>query len=111
MATATTVSGGGARGHRLDWRARHRSSVGGADDDGNDGDEGDEGDARVVVRPARHCPPPPMRPPSDGDGNGSCGQWGWREGVLSRLAHAALELGLPHHRDGEDSENDGDVVM
>ena len=28
------------------------------------------------------------------------------EGVSSRLARAASELGLPHHRDGNYSEND-----
>ncbi len=36
---------------------------------------------------------------------------GWREGVPSRLAHPASELGLPHHQDGGDGENNGDVVM
>ena len=49
---------------------------------------------------------PPRAPPLDGDGNGGVGRWGWREGVSSRLACAASELGLPHHRDGDYSEND-----
>ena len=54
---------------------------------------------------------PPRAPPLDGDGTGGVGRRGWRKGVSSRLARAASELGLPHHRDGDDSENDGDVVM
>ena len=54
---------------------------------------------------------PPRAPPSDGDGNGSGGRRGWCKGVSSRLARAASELGLPHHRDGDDDKNDGDVVM
>jgi hypothetical protein len=54
----------------------------------------------------------PLRtPPSDSDGDGKGSRRGWRKGVSSRLARAALELGLPHHRDGDDSKNDGDVVM
>ena len=36
---------------------------------------------------------------------------GVAQGVSSRLARAALELGLPHHWDGDDDKNDGDVVM
>ena len=54
----------------------------------------------------------PLRaPPLDGDDDGSGGRRVWREGVMSRLARAASELGLPHHRDGDDSKNNGDVVM
>ena len=53
---------------------------------------------------------PRRAPPSDGDGNGGSGRWGWREGVSSRLVCAASELGLLHHRDSNDSKN-GDVVM
>jgi len=49
---------------------------------------------------------PPRAPPLDGDGDGGVGRRGWREGVSSRLARAASELGLPHHRDGDYSEND-----
>ncbi len=50
-------------------------------------------------------------PPLDGGGNGNGGRRGWRKGVSSRLARAASELGLPHHRDGDDSKNNGDDVV
>ena len=85
--------------------------AGGADDDGNDGDSGDEGNAGSLS--VRRVPIllPPRAPPSDGDGNGGGSRRGWREGVSSRLARAASKLGLPHHQDGGDGENDGDVVM
>ena len=53
----------------------------------------------------------PRAPPSDSNGNGGGGRRGWREEVSSRLARVASELGLLHHRDGNDSKNDGDVVM
>ena len=49
---------------------------------------------------------PPCAPPLDGNGDGGGGRRGWHKGVLSRLARAALELGLPHHQDGNDGKND-----
>ncbi len=57
---------------------------------------------------------PPRPPPSDGDGDGGGGRQGGGEGVLSRLVNVTSELGLPHHRDGndgDDGKNEGDVVM
>ncbi len=54
---------------------------------------------------------PPRAPTSDSDGNGSGGRQGWRKGVSLRLVRTASELGLLHHRDGDDGENGGDVVM
>ena len=53
---------------------------GGANDDNNDGNDGNKGDARVVVRPARCRPPPPVRPPLDGDGDGGGGRRGGARG-------------------------------
>ena len=49
---------------------------------------------------------PPRAPPR------TAAVGGWRKGVSLRLAHAASELGLPHHRDGNDGDgkNNGDVV-
>ena len=110
MVTAVAVGGGGMRGRRRDWRARHRCSAGGSDDDSNDGNDGDEVDAPVVVRHVAVLLLP-CAPPLDGDGDDGGGRWGWREGASSRLARVALELGLLHHRDSNDSENNGDVVM
>jgi hypothetical protein len=110
MVTAAAVGRGGARERRRDWRARRWSSADGANDDGNNGNDGDKVNAPVVVRHVAVLLPP-HAPPPDGDGNGGGGRRGWREGVSSRLAHAASELGLLHHQDSDNSKNDGDVVM
>ena len=108
MATAAAVGGGGARGCPRDWRAQRWSSAGGANDNGNDSDKSDAWSSsvrRVAVLLTPHAPP------SDGDGKGGGSRRGWREGVSSRLARAASELGLLHHWDCDNGENDGDVVM